>query len=157
LVKNRLKRILVALDGSDIGYKAISYSVDLTKGTGASLAIMHVISPPVVQATTVYDRIVLTGEAPLTVVPLPESTHREVTREGLEVLERSRMLLAEAGVKADFIVAHGNPVEEILREARKGYDLLILGFEGVGKRTFGIGSVGSRVLEKAPCSVMVVK
>lgn len=56
-------------------------------------------------------------------------------------------------------LARGHAAEEILKEAEAGsYDLIIVGDRGRrGLTRFLIGSTSSRVVQYAPCSVMVVK
>lgn len=56
-------------------------------------------------------------------------------------------------------IARGHAAEEILKEAEAGdYDLIIVGARGLrGLTRFLLGSTSSRVVQYAPCPVMVVK
>jgi nucleotide-binding universal stress UspA family protein len=56
-------------------------------------------------------------------------------------------------------MAHGHAAEEILKEAESGdYDLIVVGARGRrGLTRFLLGSTSSRVVQYAPCSVLVVK
>ena len=56
-------------------------------------------------------------------------------------------------------IARGHPAEEILAEAESSdYDLIVIGARGRrGLTRFLMGSTSSRVVQYAPCSVLVVK
>jgi len=68
---------------------------------------------------------------------------------------RLRPTQAEVSIK----IARGHAAEEILKEAESGnYDLLIVGARGLrGLTRFLLGSTSARVMQYAPCSVLVVK
>jgi nucleotide-binding universal stress UspA family protein len=56
-------------------------------------------------------------------------------------------------------VGRGHAAEEILKEAEAGgYDLIVVGARGLrGLTRFLIGSTSTRLMQYAPCSVMIVK
>ncbi len=57
------------------------------------------------------------------------------------------------------VIKKGNPAEEILETARElKADLIITGSHGRhGAQKFLIGSVSSKIVDYAPCAVLVVK
>lgn len=63
------------------------------------------------------------------------------------------------GIKAEAILAKGEPHDQIVFFAKnKGIDLIVMGSYGRrGTKRILIGSVTSRVIEYAPCPVLVVK
>lgn len=65
--------------------------------------------------------------------------------------------LKREGVESRMKVAHGDPAEEILKEAREGgYDLVILGRRELGPvGRLLLGSVSGKVAKNAPCPVVV--
>jgi nucleotide-binding universal stress UspA family protein len=63
------------------------------------------------------------------------------------------------GVKAEAILAKGEPHDQIVFFAKsKGIDMIVMGTYGRrGTKRILIGSVTERVIEYAPCPVLVVK
>lgn len=56
------------------------------------------------------------------------------------------------------IIAEGNPSEMILKEAKeKGVDLIIIPSHTKDLEQFFLGSCAARIVEHAPCTVMVIK
>jgi nucleotide-binding universal stress UspA family protein len=75
------------------------------------------------------------------------------------VFERPKALLAEAGVEPKLLLAMGDPADEIVRTAREqGFDLIVVGHRGLSPvKAFLLGSVSTRIVSHAPCSVLVVR
>ncbi len=63
------------------------------------------------------------------------------------------------GVNISKIIKDGNAYHEIIEEVKNGdYDLVVMGHRGLNPvKRFLVGSVAKRVIEDAPCSVMIVK
>jgi nucleotide-binding universal stress UspA family protein len=57
------------------------------------------------------------------------------------------------------LLREGDPADEIVTAARdEGYDLIVVGHRGLSPiKAFLLGSVSSRVVTHAPCSVLVVR
>ena len=76
-------------------------------------------------------------------------------------LHWSAQYLNELGVKAVVKLAQGVASDVILREARQGiYDLLVIGASSLAGgllRKLVIDQVTPHVIERAPCSVLVVR
>jgi nucleotide-binding universal stress UspA family protein len=130
------ERILVAFDGSPASRRALE-SVARMAG-GAQVTVMLSVRAPMTSL----------GPAP----PDPAD------------LERARALLQDAhealvarGVDAEAERAVGHPTVRILDEAkRRGADLVVVGRRGKRWRLLGLGSVSLRVVDHAPCDVLVV-
>jgi nucleotide-binding universal stress UspA family protein len=75
-----------------------------------------------------------------------------------EDVARAHAYLRERDFQSEMKIAHGDPAEEILREAREGaYDLLVTGTRDRGPvARLLLGSVSHALAEKAPCTVLVV-
>lgn len=99
----------------------------------------------------------ITGEAQTPITTIPESLQKDEIREGLAVLERARIIAEKEGIETDFIVKCGDPADQIIREAEKNYDLLVVGFRGANARFPGMGSIAEKILHISPCPVLVVK
>ena len=63
------------------------------------------------------------------------------------------------GLQAEPILRHGNPYEQIVNAAEElGVDLIVIGSQGyTGLGRLLLGSTADRVLQYAPCPVLVVK
>jgi nucleotide-binding universal stress UspA family protein len=63
------------------------------------------------------------------------------------------------GIETEKKVLIGDAHEQIVETAEKGaYDLIILGHRGLNPvKRFFMGSTAKKVMEDAPCSVMIVK
>jgi nucleotide-binding universal stress UspA family protein len=75
------------------------------------------------------------------------------------LLDEAQGFLREQGIDAERVNLIGNPAHEILEFAeRTGVELIVVGRSGRGAvRRFLLGSVAGRVVEHAPCDVLVVR
>jgi nucleotide-binding universal stress UspA family protein len=78
---------------------------------------------------------------------------------GHQLIERSVKKLIKAGFTAKPLCQFGNPAEEIIKVAAKQHaDLIVMGAKGLGAiARFLIGSVSTRVVQQANCTVLVVR
>ncbi|GBD26063.1 TRAP-T-associated universal stress protein TeaD [bacterium HR30] len=129
------KRILVASDFSPIAQRALAYARALARKFDATIVLLHAV-PPVLQVEGI-DAAAVAREA------------EAWARQQAEKIK---------GEPAKTIIMHGPPVECIVREARKQrVDLIVLGSRGLsGWKKWLLGSVTERVLQSAPCPVLVV-
>jgi len=83
----------------------------------------------------------------------------ELESSGQRSLDYLCRIAGEAGLAADQVVRKGEPCSEITNLAREGeVDLIVIGQVGSrGLRRVLIGCVTERVIEYAPCPVLVVK
>jgi universal stress protein A len=63
------------------------------------------------------------------------------------------------GLQAEPLLRHGNPYEEIVKAAKEfAVDLIVIGSHGyTGLGRLVLGSTADRVLQYAPCPVLIVK
>ncbi|MCS7112761.1 MAG: universal stress protein [Candidatus Bathyarchaeota archaeon] len=155
----RLK-ILVAFDGSTTSLKAYRLTLEIVKKLSepSEIHLLYVTDVPIVKPFRIHHDITVGVGTPVIISSIPhESIGRKELRRIHEVMEEA---LAEAeayGVSVDFVVKKGRPEEEILREAEKGYDLLVVG--GMDKPTSipGLGHIAEAIVKRARCPVLVVK
>ncbi len=143
-----MKRILISIGGQKLNRKLIETGANLAKAAGAKVTALHVTAP-VPAMYTGLDGMEETLEEMLQ-TDTPIAQH----------LRWSAQYLAEVGVESEIEIRHGAAVVEILREATKGqYDLVVIGaseLEGPLRRLM-VDKISPQVVEKAPCSVFVVK
>jgi nucleotide-binding universal stress UspA family protein len=126
-----VKKILYPTDFSSYSNQAYFHAVALAANHGASLTILFVHSPA-------------TG-AP---------ADRDYWRKQLEQIRP-----LDAQIPVHHVLLEGDPAAEIVRYAQDAWvDLVVMGTHGrTGMERLLMGSVAEKVLQDAPCSVLVVK
>jgi universal stress protein A len=142
---------LVPIDFSDHLKKTIQHATHLAALTGASIHLLHVFQIPEYPAAF-YQGLYLEHEAVKNYV---ETAKRETLAQLSLVAEQ----IHSKGLEAESILRTGNPYEEIVNAAKQiGVDLIVIGSHGyTGLSRLLLGSTADRVLQYAPCPVLVVK
>jgi nucleotide-binding universal stress UspA family protein len=137
------RKLLIANDGSDGGRKALAAAIQLAKRFRAQLHMLSVEEVP--RFPTTLDEIVEEQE--------------EAGRLFDKVIAQSVVQAKKDGVRREAHVAAGHAVPTIVEFiGRGGFDLLVIGYMGhsaLYNRL--IGSTTDRLVELAPCNVLVVK
>ena len=139
--------ILVPTDGSEASIKAGKLAVRLAYCHEARLTFVYVV-----------DDAVAGGLADAT----RQEVHHvqdELEQGGQRYLNYLTRLAAGVKLASNQVIRKGEPYEEISALAREqSVDLIVIGQVGRrGLRRILIGSVTERVIEHAPCPVMIVK
>jgi nucleotide-binding universal stress UspA family protein len=136
-----LRRIALATDGSDASAHALEFVLtkfqpDRSTGKGGRVPI-HVSVIHV----------------------MPFLKYPELKEAGHKLIEQSVQKLIQAGFTAEAVCQLGKPAEVIMKVASKHHaDLIVMGAKGLGAiARFLIGSVSTRVVQHANCSVLVVR
>lgn len=134
-------KVLLAYDGSDGAKRALEVVIALSQ------------ERDVVTVVSSAQGLPLVGYAG-TLLPTPEQEaerHRQV--------EEARATLAEHGIEATVVERHGDAATAILDEAETaGAALIVVGTRGLSTvERWLLGSVSSRVLHHARCSVLVAR
>ena len=149
------KKFMVAVDGSEHGWKALDLATNLANNSDAELVIVHVVP---------YE-------------PLPEGLEQFAEIEGVSVEDlRARHLEnrtigdriaseAEARARKNGLdrvtthVAEGNPANQIVELAQtERTEMIFLGSRGLGDvKGLLIGSVSHKVMNLSPCTCVAVK
>lgn len=137
------KTILHANDGSEAAFKALSFALEIAKQNGAEVHMVSVEELPYV----------------------PEFVEEVREEKGTAarrfhgVIQRANKLADEHHVKLKTHVLAGHPVRDIVEFARElKADLLVIG--ATGHSAFYermIGSRADRLVQLAPCPVLVIK
>jgi nucleotide-binding universal stress UspA family protein len=139
--------ILVPTDGSQPSVTAGQLAVQLATFHKARITFVYVVDETVV------------GELARVPGKVVQQVRSELERSGQRYLDYLFRFASEAGLAASQAIRHGAPYSEIAALAREQeVDLIVIGQVGShGSRRILMGSVTERVIEYAPCSVLVVK
>jgi nucleotide-binding universal stress UspA family protein len=138
-----IKRILATHDGSKASDKAVQTALALAQQFRATLTVISVIPELYLTELVEMDRVRILD------------TLTADTKKTLEKIKAKA-----TGVPAlKTVIKYGRPAEEILAAAaRVKADLIVTGSHGRhGAEKFFLGSVSSKVVDHAACSVFVVK
>ena len=152
----KVDRILVAIDGSADSEKAGLTAVDLAERYSAQIFILHVSNYP--QDTLGF------GSTHTVAVGLPQPDP-EVDKEGKraqEMMDRIEKIAANRGVTAtsEIIEDASSRISDTILDYgyREDVDLIVTGSRGLNAYLRStMGSVSTGVVNRARCSVLVVK
>jgi len=139
-----MKRVLVAVDGSEPSLKAARMAADIAMRFGAKLTLVHVV-PKLLLPPDVYG---------LTIAEV-EKEHRAYAD---RLLEKAVASLQEPGIEISTAVLYGSPAEAIAEEgAASDVGMIVVGSRGNGAvaRMF-LGSTSDRLMHISPRPVLVV-
>jgi nucleotide-binding universal stress UspA family protein len=150
-----LEQFLVAVDGSDHGWKALDMAASLAKLSDAELIIMHVV--PYVGLSEGLKQF-----AKAEGIPIEEASARYHTSKTLAdtVTSKAEVRATSHGLsRVITYTAEGSTANEIVAMAKsEGVDMLFLGSRGLGEITgLLMGSVSHKVMNLAPCTCVIVK
>jgi nucleotide-binding universal stress UspA family protein len=138
-----MKKILVAHDGSKPSEKAMRKAFEIAGRFGSSVTVVSVIPEFYLVDLLETDR-----------VRIVRTLEDEAKKMLGKIKDRYK---AQHPLKT--VLKRGNPAEVVLEEARKmKASLIITGSHGRhGAQKFLLGSVSSKIVDHADCSVLVVK
>jgi nucleotide-binding universal stress UspA family protein len=136
------RRILVGYDGSQEAEKALELALAVAFGMGSKVTILAVAQLP----------------EPFVAVELQaalDDAHDHYDRR----LQKIAVSAAENGIPVETAIVVGHPAEQIIRHAEKEHsDLIVVGRRGRSTiQKLVMGSVSERVMQHAPCPVMVTR
>jgi|SRR5260370_25720111 nucleotide-binding universal stress UspA family protein len=136
-------KILVANDGSPGGAKALMVAIALAQQHGAALHMISVEELPRFPAT--IDEV--------------EEIKAEENHRFAPVIAAARAQAQSAGVALAIHLVAGHPVEAIVMlVGEQRFDLLVVGFMGHSQLYQRIiGGTTDRLVDLAPCAVLVIK
>lgn len=143
---NTIRTILVPLDYSEHSARALETAVEMARGLGAVIHLVHAFEVPV-PIVTPYE------------VAIPENYVEPVREEATRRLEEARDKVAAQGIEVTAHLTESPAATAIVRIAEEvGADLIVMGTRGnTGLKHLLLGSVAERTLRLAPCSVLTVK
>lgn len=149
------ERILVALDGSAIAEKVLSYVEPMAQRFASEIVILRATPSPGSIVASLSAGVDPETELAIDPTPIIEAEQQEASAYLEAVAERLR----QAGYRARPEKPEGHAAEAILQYARdQGVDLIAMsthGRGGLGRLVFG--SVADEVLRSAPCPVLLLR
>ena len=144
---HKVKQILVPVDFSDCSREALRYAVPVAERFGAQFILLYVI-----------ESIVLPAELGFEPSELKRAGFRSA-QTALEALAQRTERTLGTHFPRQLKVRHGIPWQEITAAARAlDVDLVVLSTHGyTGIKHILIGSTAERVVQHAPCPVLVVR
>jgi nucleotide-binding universal stress UspA family protein len=140
--------ILVPTDGSETSIHAGRLAIQVAAASHARITLVYVVT----EDTAIVGKIAAAASKTL------ETTRRDLEDKGQRYLDYLSRLAQERNVQVEGMIRHGVPHNEIANLAReRKADLIVIGRVGShGPRSARIGPVAERVIEYAPCPVLVV-
>lgn len=142
------EKILVPVDGSKHGDRAVEMAINLAKCHGSSVLLLHVIRdlslPKEIMA------MIKAGEV--------TESRMEILQDSAEIiLDSARERFVAAGitdVQREYVV--GDPASRILEYAdQKGVDLIVIGHRGLGPSEGLLGGVARKLVNMTHVSVLI--
>lgn len=143
------KKILVAVDLSELGERVVSYGHSLAHRLGVEATFIHILPQPYLWR----------GYEPW-VPPDIDSEVREIAEKKIHYFIRK----AEKGLgleshEHNIVIEEGDPADSVIRFAREGgYNLIVVGYRGHSTLEYlVVGSTAAKVARYAPCSVLIYR
>ena len=140
-----MDRILIAYDGSEPSKRAASRAAELAVELGGQVQVLVVgeLAPGGAAGMGVYDSV-----APV----VDPAAYERLVDEGVKLIQ-------SGGVGAQGRIEWGSPADRIVSMAEdEGFGLIVLGHRGTGGlESLLLGSVAKRVIDRAHCSVLIVR
>lgn len=139
--------VLVAVDGSDGGERALKYASERAKLGGAKLIVTYVIEWSPYSFNTPEEN-----------AERHVRREQEIARATSSVVEPAAAFLKSEGVECETVVTHGPPAETLIKIAKK-HDVqqIVIGRRGqTGIKSLLFGSVASNLVQTSPVAVVVV-
>jgi nucleotide-binding universal stress UspA family protein len=141
------QHILVPVDGSKHAAEALKFGLELAKLTKAQVHVLHVIDTASVSQIS---RLFGKSQAHI---------QEELRERAMGILVDANTVAREANIEITTHMEEGVPYEAVVDHAQHhGVDLIVIGRVGTrGPRRILIGSMTERVIETAPCHVLVIR
>jgi nucleotide-binding universal stress UspA family protein len=141
-----MRRILVAVDGSEPSLHALQQALEIADKTKAKVTCAYVVPPPFYPPEAIY-------------VPTQEYLAME-RRLGEEALARAKELAEKSGAQVDTLTLQGSPGDAIVAASEKSPDTELVVVGSRGRNAVArvlLGSVADRVVHLSKKPVLVVR
>ena len=142
VIKTKISKILVPLDGSKTSFNGLDTAIFLARQCGAIITGLHVVS--------VYPQHV--GDL---ITPLKA----KLIKNAEKFMEQAKVTSAQNGIVFRHKIIYGDPKSDMIDFIKQNkFDLVVIGSRGMGsvKEVF-LGSVSNAIVHKSHVPVLVVK
>lgn len=141
MIRKKIKKILVLLDGSKNSKRGLETAIDFARHYDTKLTGMHVIC----KIPKEFQKL--------------EYPEKPLLKQAEKIMEHARKVSAQNGILFEEKIAFGNVGEEIVEFATDlNYDIIIIGARGFGAvKEVLLGSVSNYVVHKSKIPVLIVK
>ena len=144
----KIKRILVLVDGSDNSKRALEYAAYMAQVSKASVDLLNVVNLGAEIASL----------TPVTSGYVPDQVAKDLEEAGAMILKEASIGFA-VGTRVKAHLEIGVPTDVALEFCEENkIDLIVMGSRGLGFfKGLVLGSVSSYLVEHATCPVLVIK
>jgi nucleotide-binding universal stress UspA family protein len=154
---NKISKILVPIDGSELSRRAADYAIFLSSKLGTELCIIHVLN------NIPYEHNV--GSYGLYDIETPDEIkqilqeERGITKEWFDEIKANANEKNIQVIKTELVTTRSSIESAIVNYAeRNRVDLIVIGLAGhSGFKKLVLGSVASGVIKHSHCPVMMIK
>ena len=142
MIKKKIKKILVPLDGSKNSIRGLDNAISIARACQATITGIYILP--------VYPRNLVDAIIPYVMHP---------DKEAKKFLAAAKKRAAQKGILFKSKIVWGSPTCEIQEMAnKKNFDLIVIGARGMGSvKELFLGSVSNAIVHKSKIPVMVVK
>lgn len=138
-------KILVAVDGSDVSYRALDAALFLSEKLGSKITAIHVMEniPTVyIQSQKILDELLEARK-----------------NESQKILDECSSIATKKGIILTTALLEGNPASTILEfSLTEKYEVIIIGSRGMGQfKELILGSVSSKVIHHSSCPILLIR
>jgi nucleotide-binding universal stress UspA family protein len=137
-VPTQTPNVLVVFDGSALAERALLYAIDRAQAMSAGITVLAVIPPRLWRAQRGQFQV---------------EPYRHDEPFAREQLARAKGLCRDKGIRARGRVRSGAPLDVIIDEASRGYELFVIGDR---RNPSGAPSLGALVRDQASCEVVLL-
>ncbi len=144
-MRNKIKKILVALDGSKNSFRGLDEAILLARQSHATITGIYVKHMPAIYAIH-----------PLGFLDVG------MTKEAKKFLDSAKIRAAKKGILFNSkLIGGGDPGFDIVKFAhnkKNKFDIIVIGSRGMGSvKEFFLGSTSNYILHKSKIPVLIVK
>jgi len=152
------KRLLVPLDGSRFGSRALRYATEVALRFEAQVILIRVIRPATPVIATGAQNVVSPAESEIAVQAALEADKRNTARAKRYLRGKIRAIRSR-NIKASYQVAIGNPAQSIIEFSKKEkISLIVMTTHGKsGLKRAVIGSIADVVIRESGKPVLVIR
>jgi nucleotide-binding universal stress UspA family protein len=147
-----IKKVLVAVDGSENSLRALGFALDLAEKYAASVLIVNVFQLPAMY-TNPEESFMYSGSRAAFIKDL-RRLHEETLAKAVDEAKRLK-----PGLEVAAELKEGEPAGQIVEAAKEGgFDVVVVGHRGLSRLSeIFLGGVSERVAHLASCAVIIIK